>query len=287
MVKLNLCIINNRKEDIGNINASVSMFLSEFPESKAYCYYDDKLTDEIKEEFLENDNFIVIDGKKNKGMFNARAAIVKKVPKSEYIVWLDSDDALEIFNLKNLLNENKVEDYDIVGEFRKNEMWCKVWKSEILKKAYDYVLGLEDFYYNISLSEASAINYLFYSKIIEAKILDTQDKYKIVNYSGYHGIPKISSDSFWNDFNTERLANLISQLVVFEITENSYRKFFWMSTKELLKLVKKARFLAKLEDTLIEKSLPVCGKKYQEELRKRVKSYFQERKIELFRERAF
>lgn len=267
--KLNLCIVTNRKEDIGNTNGNIFMFLSEFPEGKVVVYYDDKLTDEIKNAFYHSDKVMVVDGGENKGLLLSRYEVTKIVPESEYIIWLDSDDSLIMTSLKILANEGS-EIYDIIGDYYHNEMWCKIWKSGVLRKSYEW-FKVPELRFNLDLSEASIANFVTWNSLVPNTYLDTKDKFPLINYTGFHGLPVMDRPEFWKDNskNPYKLSDLLCQLLVFEIENSVSRGFFGSKTYDVFSKIPNLESLKKLHGIFLGSSLQKCDESLKPELRKR------------------
>jgi hypothetical protein len=182
MLKLLVC--NNRKCDLENLNKNIEAFLNAFEDAIVYIFHDD---DKLKE-YAYHPKAKIITLNKNIGLLMARKELIKKLPEEENTdtcTWLDSDDILNIGNLKKYYNEFINSNWELYGSLRETMVWNKLYKQELLKKIYNNIPQENYGFNNVVFEDGFAMTSLLYIKEKEGITLNNT-KLDLIRYNGMH-----------------------------------------------------------------------------------------------------
>lgn len=182
MLKLLIC--NSRKCDLENLNKNIENFLNTFEDSIVYIFHDnDKL-----EEYNYHPKAKIITLNKNIGTLMARKELIKNLPEKEnndVCTWLDSDDTLNVENLKKYYNEFINSNWELYGSLKEVMVWGKLYKQELLKKIYNNIPQKNYGFNSVIFEDGFAMTSLEYIKKREGITLNNV-KLDLVKYNGPH-----------------------------------------------------------------------------------------------------
>lgn len=188
MLKLLIC--NSRKCDLENLNKNIENFLNAFKDSIVYIFHDNgKL-----EEFNYHPKAKIITLNKNIGLLMARKELIKNLPEEEnndVCTWLDSDDILNVENLKKYYNEFISSNWELYGSLKEVMVWNKLYKQELLKKIYNNIPEKNYGFNSVIFEDCFAMTSLVYIKKREGMTLN-DTRLDLIRYNGSHPHYKIN-----------------------------------------------------------------------------------------------
>ena len=208
-----LGITNCREEDIENVNVQIKKIQERIGEENLHIFiFHDEDYNKCKSKYENFINLVFQSENKNKGTLYGRIKVINMIPAeldNEYLVWLDSDDYIDIDILLACIE--KFKDYDYKTPFINAKcLWWKLARVGVYKEAIRTIRqypGLRMRLAECNIITAGLIDLCNRKKITCVCTGDGEYRYNWISYGGGYQSFDISKN-----FDDTRIDNLRADL---------------------------------------------------------------------------